>query len=86
MQWGKIHRVSMYGWICMPEQCRIVVNRLRLGSHYLKIETGRWSRIPLENRMCTCNFDIQTEEHVLLMCPLTEALRTELNIDYNTLN
>ena len=61
----------------MPEQCHIAVNRLRLGSHYLKIETGRWSCIPWENRMCTCNSDIQTE-HVLLRCPLMEALRTAL--------
>ena len=49
---------------CMvPEHYRIAVNRLRLSSHYLKIETGRWSRIPLENRMFTYNNDIQTDQH-----------------------
>ena len=30
--------------------------RLRLGSHYIPIETGRWRRIPRHDRKCSpCN-------------------------------
>ena len=45
-------------------------------SHNLKIETGRWSRIPREARVCRCdNADIQTEIHVLINCNLTHNIR-----------
>ena len=53
---------------------RAAFTRIRLGSHRLKIEMGRWSRIPKEERLCTCGV-IQTEQHVLLLCPVTEPLR-----------
>ena len=32
----------------VPEHVRIKITRLRLSSHNLKIETGRWSRLPNE--------------------------------------
>ena len=40
------------------------------------IETGRWSRIPREKRLCTCGA-IQTEEHVICFCPLSDHVRSE---------
>ena len=46
------------------ELYRISFSRLRLSSHYLRIETGRWSWIPRPNRTCTCGNNIQTEGHV----------------------
>ena len=50
--------------------------RLRVMSHSLRVETGRWSRIPPEMRLCTCDqHAVQTEEHVLLACPLSRTLR-----------
>ena len=48
----------------IPEHCRISFTRIRLSSHYLKIETGRWSRIPREERLCSC-CEVQSEIHVL---------------------
>ena len=60
----------------VPEFPRLAVTRLRLSSHYLRIETGRWSRLPQENRLCKCG-QCQTEEHVLLNCKLTESLRSK---------
>ena len=53
-------------------------------SHRLKIETGRWTRpvTPRENRLCKCKA-IQTEEHVLLRCPLTAHLRTPYLEQFN---
>ena len=44
-----------------------------------QIETGRWSRIPRENRLCICG-QIQTEEHVLLECVHTEKFRQECSV------
>ena len=62
------HRISAESNV--SESDRIAFSRIRLGSHYLKIETGRWSRIERARRLCQCG-QIQTEEHVLLHCPLT---------------
>ena len=58
----------------VTEYARISFSRLRLASHRLKIETGRWSRIPKEQRLCECG-SIQTEEHVLTQCPNTQVVR-----------
>jgi len=58
----------------IPEIYRISFTRLRLSSHRLRIETGRWSRLPRENRLCPCGA-VQDERHVLENCPLTQQLR-----------
>ena len=70
----------------ISEEHRIAVNRIRLGSHYLRIETGRWSRTPVDQRTCSCGTDIQTEEHVLVFCPLTHNLRTEMDINVDSIS
>ena len=57
------------------------MTRLRLGSHYLRVETGRWARIPPERRTCSCQSGIQDELHVLLHCPLTQNLRIQYNLN-----
>ena len=61
------------------EHHRIAATRLRLSSHYLRIETGRWARIPREQRFCPCREDLQTESHVVTTCPLTNFLRIEFD-------
>ena len=48
----------------------------------LRVETGRWSRINLQDRLCECG-QIQTEEHVLLRCPLTLDLRNTIPLANN---
>jgi len=50
--------------LSIPDRDRVYATRLRLSSHKLAIETGRWSRIPREDRLCPCCV-IQTEEHVI---------------------
>ena len=59
----------------VPEYARVACTRLRLSSHRLRIETGRWARIPRENRTCRCGNAVQTEEHVLLSCPDSAHIR-----------
>jgi hypothetical protein len=59
----------------VEDDLRTAFTRLRLSSHRLRIETGRWSRIAPENRICQCGEDVQSEEHVLCRCPLSEEIR-----------
>ena len=44
------------------------ITKLRLGSHLLPIETGRWCRIPREERLCkTCGI-LGDERHLIYQC------------------
>ena len=44
------------------------ITRFRCGSHFLPIETGRWSRTPREQRLCTtCGF-LGDKYHFLFNC------------------
>ena len=54
-----------------------IVSRFRLSSHELFIETGRYSNIPRQLRICKCcNMNvIENEFHFLLVCPLYRDLR-----------
>ena len=53
------------------EPHRIAFSRLRLGSHRLRVETGRWSHTPRDMRVCTCGPFVQDEDHVVRKCPRT---------------
>ena len=68
---------SIYLDNSVNELQRIKASRLRLSSHKLAIETGRWSRIPRDQRLCHCG-EIQTEHHVICECRLTAHCRTNL--------
>ena len=60
----------------VDDDYRIAFTRLRLSSHRLRIETGRWARIPQERRICHCGRAVQTEQHVLCDCTLVAHIRT----------
>ena len=69
-----VHSVySSRSSLLIPEVYRMSFSRLRLSSHRLRIETGRWSRIPRDRRLCPCG-QIQDEEHVLAHCWITQHL------------
>ena len=73
--WDVLHSVNCSrNSLLIPEVYRISFSRLRLSSHRLRIETGRWSRIPRDRRLCPCG-QIQDEEHVLAHCQITQHLR-----------
>ena len=62
--------------IFISDHKRQAFTRLRVMSHSLKIETGRWSRIPPERRLCPCSGNrVQNEEHVMIECELVNHLR-----------
>ena len=64
---------------------RIALSKLILSSHYLHIETGRWSRpitLP-ENRVCQfCPGKIEDEFHLFFECTLYENLRSHFIPQY----
>ena len=72
----------LYNSYDVPEYDRTAFTRLRLGSHHLQYEMGRWTRTPLENRMCPCG-QVQNDKHVLLECELTHQARQDLLIPDN---
>ena len=85
---GLIYHSVYKGVKYIPDYKRQAFTRLRLMSHNLKIETGRWSRIPRDKRVCICSDNlVQDEEHVLLQCSITRHLRnTYHQLDYSCMN
>ena len=70
-----VHPVYMKGCL-VPDYKRVYFTRLRLLSHNLMSEKGRWSRTPANERVCQCNnFSVQDEQHILLVCPKTQNIR-----------
>jgi len=65
----------------IPDRDQLWATQLRLSSHRLVIETGRWSRIPRDNRLCSCGA-IQTEEHVICFCLLSHSIRSQFDTVY----
>ena len=63
----------------IPDNLRIAFTRLRLSSHRLRVETGRWSHTPREKRLCSCGV-LQDEEHIL-SCPSNNDLLREFNYE-----
>ena len=70
----------------IPEYARTALTRLRLGSHRLKVETGRWMRIPFDERLCPCGSSVQTEVHVLLDCPLLDHIRGQTTLNFSSID
>lgn len=56
---------------------RIALSKIRLSSHDLAIETGRYENTPREHRLCLfCNMNmIESEYHFILVCPFYIDIR-----------
>ena len=65
----------------IPEYTRVAFSRMRLSSHRLRIETGRWARIPRDQRLCGCG-EVQDERHVPQHCPLVQHIRDTADLRY----
>ena len=47
---------------------RSVIGQLRTSSHQLQIEVGRYTRLPLEERICQlCHEGVESEEHYVIV-------------------
>ena len=69
-----VHPVYVRRDAVIPEHTRISFTRFRTSSHRLRIETGRWSRLSREQRLCSCG-KVQDEKHVLTECEKTQVIR-----------
>ena len=65
------------------EPDRMLLTRFRTGSHNLQIETGRWTRVPRDQRFCTCGHHIQSLDHVIHSCTLLAHHRVNTFTDLN---
>ena len=54
---------------------RRAMSKLRLSSHRLMIERGRWLKIFQENRLCTVCHVIEDEFHDICICPRYTDIR-----------
>ena len=57
---------------------RVALTRLRVSSHRLEIETGRWhkpQKNPLSDRKCQLCNTLEDEFHFILECPLYHEYR-----------
>ena len=69
---------------------RLRLLQLRSGSHWLHEETGRWSNLEKEERVCKQCLDngkkvCETVEHVIFDCPTYESTRAEFScLDFTT--
>ena len=67
--------------IVTTEKFRYSLTRLRLSSHRLEVETGRWPKpnaIPFENRLCSTCQRLEDELHFIFECSRYHDLRTSL--------
>lgn len=77
------YNLEKYLWEHLPHSHRSAFAKFRCGTAPIRIETGRYENIPLENRTCfhcsSANLNIiESEIHVLTECPLYCDIRTEL--------
>ena len=64
---------------------RIAITKIRLSSHALLIERGRWgpNKLEVEDRKCSiCQNEVEDEFHCLLKCPRFNNQRIGLLADY----
>ena len=66
--------------VYIDERKRVVFSKFRTSSHSLKIETGRWTRIAAEGRLCDCGKGVQDESHEVFKCQRTIAMQEKYRI------
>ncbi|XP_061167256.1 uncharacterized protein LOC133176104 [Saccostrea echinata] len=64
----------------LPSKLQKILIKFRTSNHHLPIETGRWSNIPLDERVCKlCNTgQIADEFHFILECKTLNSIRKNL--------
>lgn len=62
----------------LPKRARSLISRLRNGSLMLRLEYGRYIRLPREERICEmCNEGVEDAYHFLYWCPKLSACRMQ---------
>ena len=72
-------KTEPYVKVLMPYSRRSSLAKFRTGVPPLRLETGRYENLAVDQRTCfTCHNLVESEQHVLLNCPLYEDLHHEL--------
>ena len=75
----------------LPFKLRSALSKLRLSSHTLAIETGRYANARIEPNLRFCNLcknpnDIEDEYHFVIVCPIYNEIRKKYISNYYTRN
>ena len=73
--------------IISVKKIRVALSRLRVSSHRLEVEAGRWARpvrVEFENRKCLVCNKLEDEYHFVFECQLYENLRNKYIDNYYT--
>ena len=54
---------------------RNALTKIRLGSHNLMVERGRWKNLELIDRQCSNCYAVEDEYHIIMECPLFKEWR-----------
>jgi hypothetical protein len=58
---------------------RSALSKFRCGVAPIRLETGRYEHLQIDERICpTCNVEVETEEHVLIRCSSYDEIRRDL--------
>ena len=61
---------------------RVLFSKIRLSNHKLKIEEGRFNKVPKEQRYCPfCPNYVEDEIHFLMQCPVYYTHRAQLMLE-----
>ena len=66
---------QMYQSMSCMESERSIITKYRTGSHQLRIQSGRLHHEQQSDRLCKCETEVQTIEHMVFRCPRTENSR-----------
>ena len=74
--------VEKYCTMILPRNHRSALSGFKCGVAPIRLETGRYERLPICERLCPfCNDTVENEIHVILLCPLYNDIRLQM-IDY----
>ena len=74
--WKKEYETEKYIALNLSRQERSFIAQFRGGVLPIRIETGRFQRIPVEDRICElCGQEVEDEKHYTLRCECLEETR-----------
>ena len=74
-----MYNIESYVKTVMPKCYRSALAKFRCGIAPIRIETGRYERLPIEECLCPlCNKCIENELHVLTSGPIYNDLRDQM--------
>ena len=73
------YETEAYVTAILPIKHRAAFAKFRCGVAPIRLETGRYERLALNQRICPiCKTGIEDEKHVILYCPRYEDIRKDL--------